>query len=90
MTDFYLLPPGLIAVTGPERSGKTSLLRRLCGNLHAMLGEAAVHRPGCQALYHGKRCLALARGEKVCALHLNPAMVLSAPKAQHIVGFLKP
>jgi len=42
MTDFHPLPPGLIAVTGPERSGKTSLLRRLCGDLPAMPGEAAV------------------------------------------------
>ena len=27
------LPPGLVAVTGGERSGKTSFLRRLCGDL---------------------------------------------------------
>ncbi len=41
MTDFYPLTPGLIAVTGGERSGKTSLLRRLCGDLPALSGEAA-------------------------------------------------
>ncbi|RFO97170.1 hypothetical protein DIC66_08485 [Rhodoferax lacus] len=39
MTDLYPLPPGLIAVTGGERSGKTSLLRRLCGELAALPGE---------------------------------------------------
>ena len=39
MTHFHPLPlpanlsPGLIAVTGGERSGKTSFLRRLCGDL---------------------------------------------------------
>jgi ABC-type transport system involved in cytochrome c biogenesis ATPase subunit len=32
---------GLIAVIGGERSGKTSLLRRLCGDLPAPPGEAA-------------------------------------------------
>ena len=35
------LPTGLIAVTGDERTGKTSLLRRLSGDLPALLGEAA-------------------------------------------------
>jgi len=39
MTNLYPLPPGLIAVTGGERSGKTSLLRRLCGELAALPGE---------------------------------------------------
>ena len=34
------LTPGLIAVTGGERTGKTSLLRRLCGDLAALPGEA--------------------------------------------------
>ncbi len=34
------LPPGLIAVTGGERSGKTSFLRRLSGDLPALPGEA--------------------------------------------------
>ena len=34
-----LLPPGLIAVTGGERSGKTSFLRRLSGDLTALPGE---------------------------------------------------
>lgn len=29
MTDLHALPPGLVAVTGGERTGKTSLLRRL-------------------------------------------------------------
>ncbi len=33
--------PGLIAITGGEGSGKTSLLRRLCGDLPALPGEAA-------------------------------------------------
>lgn len=36
------LPPGLIAVTGDERSGKTSWLRRLCGELPARLGDPSV------------------------------------------------
>jgi ABC-type transport system involved in cytochrome c biogenesis ATPase subunit len=35
------LSPGLIAVTGDERTGKTSLLRRLSGDLPALPGEAA-------------------------------------------------
>jgi ABC-type transport system involved in cytochrome c biogenesis ATPase subunit len=34
------LPPGLIAVTGAERTGKTSFLRRLSGDLPALPGEA--------------------------------------------------
>jgi energy-coupling factor transporter ATP-binding protein EcfA2 len=33
------LPPGLIAVTGGEGSGKTRLLRRLAGDLPALPGE---------------------------------------------------
>ena len=46
MTSFYPLPLpanlpfGLIAVTGGERSGKTSFLRRLSGDLPALPGEA--------------------------------------------------
>jgi ATPase subunit of ABC transporter with duplicated ATPase domains len=39
MTDLYPLPPGLVAVTGDERTGKTSLLRRLAGDLPALPGE---------------------------------------------------
>lgn len=39
MNDMHPLPPGLVAVTGGERSGKTSLLRRLCGELPALPGE---------------------------------------------------
>jgi len=31
MSSLQALPPGLIAVTGGERTGKTSLLRRLRG-----------------------------------------------------------
>lgn len=34
------LPPGLVAVTGGEGSGKTRLLRRLCGDLPSPPGEA--------------------------------------------------
>lgn len=41
MTDLPPFPPGLIAVTGGERSGKTSLLMRLGGNLPALPGQAA-------------------------------------------------
>jgi ABC-type transport system involved in cytochrome c biogenesis ATPase subunit len=33
------LPPGLIAVTGGERSGKTSFLRRLAGELPSLPGD---------------------------------------------------
>ena len=33
--DLLPLPPGLVAVTGDERTGKTSLLRRLAGDLPA-------------------------------------------------------
>ena len=40
MSGIQELPPGLIAVTGGERTGKTSLLRRLCGDLPAQPGEA--------------------------------------------------
>jgi ABC-type transport system involved in cytochrome c biogenesis ATPase subunit len=40
MTDSYPLSPGLIAVTGGERTGKTSLLRRLSGDLPTLPGEA--------------------------------------------------
>jgi len=35
------LPSGLIAVTGDERTGKTSFLRRLSGDLPVLPGEAA-------------------------------------------------
>ncbi len=42
MTPIQPLPPGLIAVTGGEQSGKTSLLRRLSGDLPA-LPDAAAH-----------------------------------------------
>jgi ABC-type multidrug transport system ATPase subunit len=38
MSDLHTLPCGLIAVTGGEGSGKTSLLRRLSGNLPALSG----------------------------------------------------
>ena len=34
------IPPGLTAITGGERTGKTTLLRRLCGDLPALSGEA--------------------------------------------------
>jgi ABC-type transport system involved in cytochrome c biogenesis ATPase subunit len=34
------LPPGLIAVTGDERTGKTTLLRRLGGDLPPLPGQA--------------------------------------------------
>lgn len=40
MPEIQPLGPGLIAVTGGEQSGKTSLLRRLCGDLPALPGEA--------------------------------------------------
>lgn len=40
MTKLLPLSPGLIAVTGDEGTGKTSLLRRLCGDLPALPGEA--------------------------------------------------
>ena len=40
MTDLHPLPPGLIAVTGGERTGKTSFFRRLSGDLPALPGEA--------------------------------------------------
>jgi len=39
MPDIRALPTGLIAVIGGERSGKTSFLRRLSGNLPALSGE---------------------------------------------------
>jgi len=38
--DLLPLPPGLVAVTGDEGAGKTSLLRRLGGDLPALPGEA--------------------------------------------------
>jgi ABC-type transport system involved in cytochrome c biogenesis ATPase subunit len=41
MTHLLPLPPGLVAVTGDERTGKTALLRRLSGNLPALPDEAA-------------------------------------------------
>lgn len=40
--DLLPLPPGLVAVTGDERTGKTSLLRRLAGDLPAQYGVRAV------------------------------------------------
>ncbi len=40
MTDLQPLPPGLIAVTGGERTGKTGVLRRLGGDLPALPGAA--------------------------------------------------
>jgi ABC-type transport system involved in cytochrome c biogenesis ATPase subunit len=40
------IEPGLIAVTGAEGSGKTSLLRRMAGDLPALPGEAA-HAGAC-------------------------------------------
>ena len=40
MTDLLAIPPGLTAVTGGEGTGKTSLLRRLSGELQALPGEA--------------------------------------------------
>lgn len=43
MTAYHPLPPlvpGLSAITGGERTGKTTLLRRLCGDLPALPGEA--------------------------------------------------
>jgi ABC-type transport system involved in cytochrome bd biosynthesis fused ATPase/permease subunit len=36
---FPLLPPGLVAVTGGERTGKTSFLRRLSGDLPALTDD---------------------------------------------------
>lgn len=39
MNRFFPLRPGLIAVTGGERTGKTSLLRRLCGDMPAIADE---------------------------------------------------
>ena len=39
MSSIQELPLGLIAVTGGERTGKTSLLRRLSGDLPAQPGE---------------------------------------------------
>jgi ABC-type transport system involved in cytochrome c biogenesis ATPase subunit len=41
MLEQQSLPAGLVAVTGGEQSGKTSLLRRLSGDLAALPGEAA-------------------------------------------------
>ncbi|RYZ04810.1 MAG: ATP-binding cassette domain-containing protein [Comamonadaceae bacterium] len=37
--DLLPLPPGLVAVTGDEGTGKTSLLRRLAGELGAEAGQ---------------------------------------------------
>lgn len=48
MIGLHPLPPGLIAVTGGERTGKTSLLRRLCGDLVAPAGQ--VPHADCQWL----------------------------------------
>jgi len=42
MNSAFPLPTGLLAVTGGERTGKTSLLRRLCGELPALAGESSV------------------------------------------------
>ena len=42
MTDLHPLPPGLTAVTGAEQSGKTSVLRRLSGDLPALPGASRV------------------------------------------------
>lgn len=42
MTEIHPLPPGLIAVTGGEQSGKTALLRHLSGDLPP-LPDAAAH-----------------------------------------------
>lgn len=39
MTDYTPLPSGLVAVTGGERSGKTSFLRRLSGDLAPLAGN---------------------------------------------------
>jgi ABC-type multidrug transport system ATPase subunit len=39
--DLLPLPTGLVAVTGDERSGKTTLLRRLAGELPPLPGEPA-------------------------------------------------
>jgi ABC-type transport system involved in cytochrome c biogenesis ATPase subunit len=39
LTALTPLPTGLVAVTGGERSGKTSLLRRLAGDLPGLPGE---------------------------------------------------
>jgi translation initiation factor RLI1 len=38
---FPMLPPGLVAVTGGERTGKTSFLRRLSGDLPALTDDEA-------------------------------------------------
>lgn len=40
MANSFALPPGLIAVTGDEGTGKTSFLRRLSGDLPALPGQA--------------------------------------------------
>lgn len=40
MRDLQPLPPGLIAITGGEGAGKTHYLRRLCGDLPALAGQA--------------------------------------------------
>ena len=39
LIQLHPLPPGLVAVTGGESAGKTSLLRRLSGDLAPLSGE---------------------------------------------------
>lgn len=38
--DLLPLPTGLTAITGDERTGKTTMLRRLSGDLPALAGQA--------------------------------------------------
>jgi ABC-type transport system involved in cytochrome c biogenesis ATPase subunit len=67
------LPPGLIALTGAEGSGKTSYLRRLCGDLPARAGEAA--HPDAQWLD-----LALPGQDALSALQLWQAQGARCPR----------
>ncbi len=39
VADLIPLPPGLVAITGDEETGKTGLLRRLSGDLPALHGQ---------------------------------------------------